>query len=72
MSDVSETSERIDADQGWTLAEVFAETGVPAVTLRHWIYAGDLPAWRYRKRGPWRVKPADVAHLIQTNRSAAA
>ena len=60
--------ERIDFENGWTLAEVSRQTGRPTVTVRRWVRNGTLPAWRLGDHGPWYVDPADVAHLIQTNR----
>lgn len=55
--------------------------GVPATTLRHWMYGREYVAWGHRKSSPRVIEPADAqrgllsfaniteAHLVQATRS---
>jgi hypothetical protein len=59
----------IDTSRAITLTEAARDyRGTTPAMLRQWIRDGDLPAFRYRPRGPWRVMPEDVADLIEHNR----
>lgn len=59
----------MDQEQWLRVGEAAKIIGVSTQTVRRLIWDGDLPAFRVRNRGHYRVKREDVEALIESHRA---
>ena len=58
--------ESTQAKEYLTLTEVAQKLGVSDETIRRWLVKGNLKGYHFGK--PWRVRPHDLAALINMTR----